>query len=162
MLEELTREDVPASQSEPARRLDEACRKAAQDALHLPEVFASLTGTIRHIAADYRHRAVFEMIQNAHDALGGEGADEIRIVFRRTRAGSGTLLVANRGRGFAWENVSAVRLPAQSTKSYGEGIGNKGLGFRSVMSLTSVPEVYSCLGNGRPRDAFRLARFGRR
>lgn len=154
MLEELTHEDVPASQSEPARRLDEACRKAAQDALHLPEVFASLTGTIRHIAADYRHRAVFEMIQNAHDALGGEGADEIRIVFRRTRAGSGTLLVANRGRGFAWENVSAVRLPAQSTKSYGEGIGNKGLGFRSVMSLTSVPEVYSCLGNGRPRDAF--------
>ncbi|MCJ2117021.1 ATP-binding protein [Methylobacterium sp. J-001] len=139
----------------PLRQLDEACRKAARDALVMPEVFASLTGTIRHIAADYRHRAVFELIQNAHDALGGEGQDEIRITFSRTVAGtSGELIVANRGRGFTGDNVRAVRLPARSTKSYGEGIGNKGLGFRSVMSLTDVPEVYSCIGEGRRRDRF--------
>lgn len=139
----------------PLRELDEACRKAASDALLMPEVFASLTGTIRHIAADYRHRAVFELIQNAHDALCGEGHDEIRVAFRRTMDGtSGELVVANRGRGFTAGNVRAVRLPAQSTKSYGEGIGNKGLGFRSVMSLTDVPEVYSCLGEGRRRDRF--------
>ncbi len=64
------------------------------------------------------------------------------------------LMVANRGIGFDADNVEGVRLPSRSTKTYGEGIGNKGLGLRSLASLTQSPEIYSCLGEGRPRDWF--------
>jgi hypothetical protein len=144
-----------AGQEAVLRTLEEACADSARKALEDRDTYASLAGTIRHIAADYRHRAVFELIQNAHDAHDADASGHIHVRFSRSRDGShGEIHVANRGNGFTWDNVNAVRRPARSTKRFGEGIGNKGLGFRSVHVLTQTPEVYSCQGVGSPRDKF--------
>ena len=133
------------SASAPLEELERDCLETAREAIRSPRLYPSLTGTTRQIANDYRNRALFELVQNAHDALSGEGQDEIRIVYRRMKD-SAVLMVANRGTGFDADNVEGVRLPSRSTKTYGEGIGNKGLGLRSLASLTQSPEIYSCLG----------------
>lgn len=44
-----------------------------------------------------------------------------------------------------------------STKSEGEAIGHKGIGFKSVLELTSRPEVYSGLQNDEPSLAVRFS-----
>lgn len=136
-----------------AIRLETECRSSIRKALADRETYASLAGTIRQIASDYRDRAVFELIQNAHDAHSPAGGGEIFVRLKRLGEG-GELYVANRGLGFNWQNVEAVRRPARSTKAFGEGIGNKGLGFRSVHILSERPEVYSCQGEGSPRKSF--------
>ncbi|WP_436848045.1 sacsin N-terminal ATP-binding-like domain-containing protein [Streptomyces collinus] len=55
----------------------------------------------------------------------------------------GVLYVANEGAVFAEENFRAITELALSSKAAGEGIGNKGLGFRSVLQLTDWPEIDS-------------------
>ena len=55
----------------------------------------------------------------------------------------GTLYVANRGRPFRSENFIALCNPALSSKQPGEGIGNKGVGFRSVVRVCERPEIFS-------------------
>lgn len=150
---ELVPDDTDGSIAESARRLNEECRSAIRKALDDRETYASLAGIIQQIASDYRDRAVFELIQNAHDAHRDDAEGEIFL--RLVNAGDhGELIIANRGLGFTWDNVEAVRRPARSTKAFGEGIGNKGLGFRSVHILSARPEVYSCLGEGSPRSCF--------
>jgi hypothetical protein len=54
------------------------------------------------------------------------------------------LYAANAGHEFTDDNLDAVRNIASSTKEIGEGIGNKGVGFRSVEALTDDPWIYSC------------------
>jgi ABC-type amino acid transport substrate-binding protein len=44
------------------------------------------------------------------------------------------------------------------TRAVGEGIGNKGVGFRSALQTCAAPEVYSTLPGGAPGFCFRFAR----
>ncbi|MET9664987.1 hypothetical protein ABZY19_06400 [Streptomyces sp. NPDC006475] len=53
------------------------------------------------------------------------------------------MYVANEGSVFTDRNFRAITELALSDKGVGEGIGNKGLGFRSVLQLTDWPEIYS-------------------
>ena len=59
------------------------------------------------------------------------------------------LLIANRGRSFTASNFDAIRNIGISDKEIGEGIGNKGLGFRSVEALTDDVRIYSQDQSGR-------------
>lgn len=45
-----------------------------------------------------------------------------------------------------------------SDKTIGEGIGNKGIGFKSVLQICGAPEIYSVLPDGSPGYCFRFAK----
>lgn len=105
--------------------------------------YESLRNVSEVIGGEYGDRVIYELVQNAHDAHeeGQEGSIFLKLVI--SGADSGDLFVANKGKGFAWRNVNAIRNIGVSSKSVGEGIGNKGLGFRSVETLSGDPRIYS-------------------
>ena len=112
------------------------------------KIYESLKSLNDVIGTQYGDRVLFELIQNAHDAhtLGEGGGIAIRLVIEGPARGA--LLVANKGRAFTASNLEAIRNIGTSDKEIGEGIGNKGLGFRSVEALTDDVHVFSAGGAG--------------
>lgn len=102
----------------------------------------SLKSVSEDTAQEYEGRTILELVQNGHDALGQATPGRIAVL-AVTREDGGVLYVANEGAVFAEENFRAITELALSSKAAGEGIGNKGLGFRSVLQLTDWPEIYS-------------------
>jgi hypothetical protein len=113
------------------------------------KVYESLRNLDEVIGTQYGDRVLYELIQNAHDAhaVGERGKIVIKLVVNSPA--DGVLYVANGGSGFTLENVDAIRNLATSSKEVGEGIGNKGLGFRSVEALTDDIRIYSKQGADR-------------
>jgi hypothetical protein len=104
----------------------------------------SLTEQVEH---QYHGRFLIELIQNAHDALHEKPATDqparIAIVLDLKDSTHGTLLVANDGQPFTRSNFERLSQLGQSDKDPQKSIGNKGLGFRSVLEVSDRPEVYS-------------------
>ncbi|MFI5531940.1 sacsin N-terminal ATP-binding-like domain-containing protein [Kitasatospora sp. NPDC051853] len=93
---------------------------------------------------DYAGRFLLELLQNGHDAHPADRTDgQVHVLLDETEGPHGTLYVANGGRPFGWQQVERICKLAQSDKRVGDGIGNKGLGFRSVLEIAESPEVYS-------------------
>lgn len=97
------------------------------------------------VAHDYRGRLVYELLQNADDALVGVATTEDRALFRLTDT---ELWVANTGRPFTDADVRGLCGLGASSKAQADGpkrasIGHKGLGFKSVLEITDSPEAYS-------------------
>jgi hypothetical protein len=107
------------------------------------KVYESLRSLNDIIGTQYGDRVLFELLQNAHDAhpVGEKGEVAIRLVIASDH--SGVLLVANKGSPFSDSNFEAIRNIGTSDKEIGEGIGNKGLGFRSVEALTNDVHIFS-------------------
>ncbi len=107
------------------------------------KVYESLRSLNEIIGTQYGDRVLFELLQNAHDAhtVGERGEVAIRLVVANEH--TGVLLVANKGRPFSNSNFEAIRNIGTSDKEIGEGIGNKGLGFRSVEALTNDVHIFS-------------------
>ena len=107
------------------------------------KVYESLKSLNEIIGTQYGDRVLFELLQNAHDAhaVGEQGEVAIRLVVANDN--TGVLLVANKGRPFSDSNFEAIRNIGTSDKEIGEGIGNKGLGFRSVEALTDDVHIFS-------------------
>jgi hypothetical protein len=119
------------------------------------------------VAQEYQGRVLYELIQNASDAHNRAGyAAPVRIRLNRSEGDFGTLYITNGGNPFTRDDFEAINSIAQSSKPPGEGIGNKGLGFRSVLTISTWPEIYSsepegnltgdlngyCFGFARPED----------
>ncbi|MFG2298704.1 sacsin N-terminal ATP-binding-like domain-containing protein [Streptomyces sp. NPDC048603] len=129
----------------------------------------SLKSVSEDTAQEYEGRTVLELVQNGHDALGGDRPGRISVLAVSEETG-GVLYVANEGAAFGEKNFRAITEVALSSKTAGEGIGNKGLGFRSVLQLTDWPEIYSkaspsspvfdgyCFRFARPEDVHALVK----
>jgi len=104
----------------------------------------SLTEQVEH---QYHGRFLIELIQNAHDALPESPTSNqtarIAVVLDLEDSQHGTLLVANDGQPFTRTNFERLSALGQSDKDPQKSIGNKGLGFRSVLEVSERPEVYS-------------------
>lgn len=107
------------------------------------KIYESLKSLNDVIGTQYGDRVLFELLQNAHDAHERDERGEIAIRLVIEETGRGALLVANKGRAFTASNLEAIRNIGTSDKEIGEGIGNKGLGFRSVEALTDDVHIYS-------------------
>lgn len=95
-------------------------------------------------ARDYAGRFLLELLQNGHDAhRGGRDDGRVHLLLDEDEGTHGTLYVANGGTPFTWASIQAVCKLARSEKTVGEGIGNKGVGFRSILEITDAPEIYS-------------------
>ena len=84
------------------------------------------------VAHDYRGRLVYELLQNADDALLGVATTEDRALFRLTDT---ELWVANTGRPFTEADVRGLCGLGASSKAQSDGpkrasIGHKGLGLQ--------------------------------
>ena len=96
------------------------------------------------IAQEYRGRCILELLQNAHDALAhADPEDARRISFVLSTDPEPVLSVGNSGRPFRKEDFDGICQLAQSPKNPNESVGNKGLGFRSVLEVCSCPEIWS-------------------
>ena len=102
---------------------------------------ASLSG---QIAEAYRGRCVLELLQNAHDALtAARDGDVGQITFVLESDPEPVLLIANSGRAFERRDFEGICRLGQSPKDPNRSVGNKGLGFRSVLEVASAPEIWS-------------------
>lgn len=95
----------------------------------------------RSVADAYRGRQVLELLQNADDA-GAAASGARRVLFRLTED---YLVVANTGEQFSKRGIRALVVSNASPKrlSRARFIGNKGLGFRSVLTWSPAPLVLS-------------------
>ncbi len=104
----------------------------------------SLTQQVEH---QYHGRFLIELLQNAHDAFTGAARDandnRVEVVFDPTDSPHGSLLVANDGAPFSPSNFERLSQLGQSDKDPQKSIGNKGIGFRSVLEVSDSPEIYS-------------------
>lgn len=110
--------------------------------------------------SEYEDRFLVELVQNAYDAQpsgASNGAVHIRL---DERPDVPVLYVANTGTPFTKANFAALTNVALSSKPAGEGIGNKGLGFRSVLRVCDSPEVYSADSANPPGAKFDGYCFG--
>lgn len=104
----------------------------------------SLTDLSLEIAHEYEDRFLVELVQNGYDAHPVESRDgQIHILLDESRGDHAVLYVANGGKPFTRQNFEALSNIARSSKPPGEGIGNKGLGFRSTLQICDWPEIYS-------------------
>src|SRR3954452_19457729 len=110
------------------------------------------------VASDYRGRLVYELLQNADDAMADVSTTDDRVSFLVT---DDELWIANTGRPLTEGDVQGLCGLGASSKVDTSGhrrasIGHKGLGFKSVLEVTEEPAVYS------RSQAFKLgARFAR-
>ena len=96
------------------------------------------------IAADYDGRTIIELLQNGHDAHPrGARTGRLEFLLDEDEAEHGVLHVANGGSPVAPEDFRGMCRIAMSPKRPDQGIGNKGVGFKSVLQLSESPEVYS-------------------
>ena len=95
----------------------------------------------RAIARDYEGREILELLQNANDQaaeLGQLG----RVLIELSLGG---LIVANTGLPFSVDGVASLQTSHLSPKRRRRKqlIGNKGLGFRSILNWSSTPTILS-------------------
>jgi hypothetical protein len=120
----------------------------------------SLTALTSQLTQEYEDRFLVELIQNAYDAH-EPGTRDGRVHVRLDETHEEPVLyVANSGRPFAAANFDALTNVAQSSKPPGEGIGNKGVGFRSVLQVCESPEIFSCDPNAPDGTVFDGFCFG--
>ena len=109
--------------------------------------YRSLHNLTKEVEHQYNGRFGIELMQNAHDALFGTHEtvtnQRIEFVFEKDEKDFGTLYVANDGEPFTLSNFKALSNLGQSDKDPLQSIGNKGIGFRSVLEISKSPQIYS-------------------
>ena len=96
------------------------------------------------LVREYHGRFLIELFQNARDAWLFAGGARGRGVLRIRVTRDHVLFVGNTG-GAIDDKVLLYSLckTGESTKQPGDGIGHKGIGFKSVLEVSDGPEVYS-------------------
>jgi len=110
-----------------------------------PQRLSEDIGQEDQIATDYRGRLVYELLQNADDAMVDNSGEATTISFFLTDK---ELWVANSGRPLTEADIRGLCGISASSKTGIVGkkratIGHKGMGFKSVLEITDTPEVYS-------------------
>jgi superfamily II DNA or RNA helicase len=111
---------------------------------HLIAEHVGLEDSIR--VGGYANRSLLELVQNAADAMSGTNQDiegrcpgRVELVLAPE---SETLYCANAGRPFSKSGLIALTQAYLSSKR-GDEIGRFGLGFKSVLSVTDAPQIFS-------------------
>ncbi len=104
------------------------------EALKSPQLLSDLAGLELYISETYNARSFVELLQNADDA-------ESKRFF--VSMNNGVLLVANDGKEFSEGDFYSLCRSASSNKRRGENIGYRGIGFKSVVSLSQTAHLIS-------------------
>ena len=90
------------------------------------------------LTKEYNGRQLLELLQNADDA----GSEEVEIEWNKATA---ILTISNKGEAFTGGGIKSLMLANLSPKTKISYIGNKGLGFRSILNWAELINIY---GNG--------------
>ena len=120
--------------------------------------YRSIASLSAQLAEAYRGRCVLELLQNAHDAMIEVPKDDPGLVsFVLKTEPFPLLFVANSGQSFNIQDFKGLCQLGQSPKDPNISVGNKGLGFRSVLEVASAPEIWSSSTMvGAPAFVFRF------
>lgn len=88
------------------------------------------------LTREYNGRQLLELLQNADDA----DSDEVLIVWDKANA---KLTISNKGEPFETGGIKSLMLANLSTKTKISYIGNKGLGFRSILNWAEQIKINS-------------------
>jgi hypothetical protein len=125
-----------------------------EDGTYKDRIYQSARSSSIQISTDYGRRYLVELVQNGYDAhSSAEKKGKVKIYLDPSEGEHGVLYVGNHGRHFNVSNLKALSDIGLSDKPAGESIGNKGLGFRSVLHICDEPEIYSCQGDPK-EDGF--------
>lgn len=104
--------------------------------------FGNMEQTLKR---EYWGRFLIELLQNARDAWLASGPVDPAAGIARIRiTDDPALIVCNEGVPITPEIVlHSIGKFGESTKTYGAGIGHKGIGFKSVLEISLTPELYS-------------------
>jgi hypothetical protein len=107
---------------------------------------------------EYADRFLIELIQNAHDALPPAGGGRIAIILDTRAPDAPELLIANSGVPFRFRDFRSLSRMALSEKPPGQGIGHKGVGFKSVLQVAPQPQIFSVASpaSGERYEGFRF------
>jgi hypothetical protein len=110
------------------------------------ETIQQQAGQVEQVGADYQGRVIYELLQNAFD----KAERNIRVMVK-----DGNLYIANDGEpftyqlGYDYKDGSTLRADFQSlcsistsSKDMNKSIGNKGVGFKSVFSISEGGFAY--------------------
>lgn len=134
-------------------------RSIKPDGTYYRPVYKELNRLSEQTRDEYIGRFLIELIQNGYDAHPPGTTDgEIDVYLDPNEGDHGTLYVSNTGRPFSAKDVDGICNLGLSEKSLGDSIGNKGLGFRSVLAISREPEIYSKsdAGGQHSFDGFRF------
>ncbi len=92
-------------------------------------MFGELARIEALLAETYRDRVQYELLQNSDDA--GSRSVEIEV------SSSGRVVWRNDGRAMTGDDASALCRSASSTKTRGDTIGYRGIGFKSLAAVAS-------------------------
>ena len=120
------------------RRLQDKIFAFMDDVRRQTHIFEGRRSVEEQLPGEYHGRFLIELIQNADDACGQDG--QILIVIR---VNPPRIVVFNTGKGFTSRNFESLCTLGLTDKKPEEAIGNKGLGFRSVLEVCNNPIVYS-------------------
>ena len=130
---------IPRDSAEAADHIGRFTSEIVREALTVRALVDTLRGAkkfIEQAAREYAERFLFELIQNAYDAQPAGSAGRVLVAFDATEGEFGCAYVANTGTPFTADNFRAICEIAQSSKQPGEGIGNKGVGFKSAPGVS--------------------------
>lgn len=105
-----------------------------KEAIQSPSLLLELSKLEGYIAETYASRVIIELLQNADDAKSTDFY--IRICDKY-------LICANNGAIFTENDLASICSNAKSTKIRGEGIGYRGIGFKSVIDVSNVIHLFS-------------------
>lgn len=102
---------------------------------HSKEMIASYDRELKTISG-YNGRQLLELLQNCDD----EGSKEVLIKLDITKQ---TISISNNGTPFSKEGYESLFTSDYSSKVTKKYIGNKGLGFRSIINWSNAIEIHS-------------------
>ena len=85
----------------------------------------------------YQHRQLFELVQNAADAMLDHPGGRIEVILT-----GDALYCANEGESFDEDGATAI-LQAFHSPKRGNEIGRFGLGFKSILGISDRPRIFS-------------------
>lgn len=115
--------------------------------LNEPDRLREDAGTEAEIVSDYQGRAVLELLQNADDAQFNPNSDSnfqrVGDSFVEFELSKELLIVRNGGYPISSDGVRSLAGTHISPKDKKVMIGNKGIGFKSVLEITKQPIIHS-------------------
>lgn len=99
-----------------------------------PDIAFSFFTNENRTIKDYNGRQILELLQNSDDS----GSKEIIIELKPEE---NRLIIKDFGSGFSIGGIKSLLIPDRSPKKESQYIGNKGLGFRSILNWVTQVEI---------------------
>ena len=117
-------------------RLNDLVTKRISTYSNDPSIFRSAYASEKATTGEYDGRQLLELLQNCDDAK----AHKVEINWdTKTK----TLVVSNKGTPFSIKGIESIMLAHTSPKTGKSFIGNKGLGFRSILNWADKVSILS-------------------